>query len=221
MGFIPRRLRILLVEDHEIVRQGLKLLLNAEADFEVVDEARDGGEAIARAQRADIDVVVMDLCMPGTSGLVATRQLMDMRPDLAIVTLTRHSDRTYLRELLNAGTLGYVLKQSPHAELFRAIRAAAGGHQYVDPHLTHCLAAPFIASARRRRGQAPPAVTPRESQVVRLGARGFSNKEIARQLDVSVKTVELHKTNAMHKLGLRGRIELVQYALHQGWLHDV
>ena len=220
MSFTLRRLRILLVEDHQTVRQGLKLLLNAEADFEVADEARDGAEAIARAQRADIDVVVMDLCMPGMSGLLATRQLMEMRPDLAIVTLTRHSDRTYLRELLNAGTLGYVLKQSPHVELFRAIRAAAGGHQYVDPQLTHHLAAPFIAPARRR-GQAPPAVTPRESEVVRLGARGFSNKEIARQLEVSVKTVELHKTNAMHKLGLRGRIELVQYALHQGWLHDV
>jgi len=219
MGFILRRLRILLVDDHDTVRQGLKLLLNAEADFEVADEAREGEEAISRAQRGDIDVVVMDLCMPGTSGLVATRQLMEMRPDLAIVTLTRHADRTYLRELLNAGTLGYVLKQSPHAELFRAIRAAAGGHQYVDPQLTHYLAAPFIAP--RRRGQAPPAVTPRESQIVRLGARGFSNKEIARQLGVSVKTVELHKANAMHKLGLRGRIELVQYALHQGWLHDV
>jgi len=214
------RLRILLVEDHETVRQGLKLLIDGEADMEVVDEASDGVRAIARGTLSDIDVVVMDLSMPEVSGLVATRQLKDRRPDLAIVTLTRHADRTFLQELLRAGALGYVLKQSPPLELLRAIRAAAAGTQYIDPALTHHLAAPFAAQARKLSGPRAPGPTAREAEVLRRVAQGYSNKEIAGQLDLSVKTIEVHKANAMQKLGLRGRIELMRYALQQGWLHD-
>jgi two-component system response regulator NreC len=210
--------RVLLVEDHETVRQGLKLLIDREADLMVAGEASDGAEAIERGRLDDVDVVVMDLSMPGMSGLVATRTLKAMRPELAIVSLTRHADKTFLQELLRAGALGYVLKQSPHAELFRAIRAAAKGQQYIDPALTHHLAAPFVAQERKRGGVA--AVTERERQVLRLVAQGYSNKELAAQLDVSVKTIEVHKANAMQKLGLRGRIELLRYALQQGWLHD-
>ena len=214
----PPVVRILLVEDHETVRHGLKLLIDRESDLRVVGEASDGAEAIARGQFDDVDVVVMDLSMPGMSGLVATRRLKAIRPDLAIVSLTRHADKTFLQELLRAGACGYVLKQSPHTELFRAIRAAATGRQYIDPALTHHLAAPFVAHARKREGVA--AVTERECEVLRLVAQGHSNKELATRLDVSVKTIEVHKANAMQKLGLRGRIELLRYALQQGWLHD-
>ena len=214
---VPGCIRILLVEDHETVRQGLKLLIDRESDLRVVGEASDGADAIAR-RLDDVDVVVLDLSMPGMSGLVATRRLKEMRPELAIVSLTRHADKTFLQELLRAGASGYVLKQSPHAELLRAIRAAAKGQQYIDPALTHHLAAPFLAHDRRRGGLAP--VTERESQVLRLVAQGHSNKELAAQLEVSVKTIEVHKANAMQKLGLRGRIELLRYALQQGWLHD-
>jgi DNA-binding NarL/FixJ family response regulator len=161
----------------------------------------------------------MDLSMPGVSGFVATRKLKELRPDLAIVGLTRHADKTFLQELLRAGASGYVLKQSPQTELFRAIRAAASGQQYIDPALTHHLAAPFAAQEKiARRGV--PAITEREQQVLRLVAQGYSNKEIAGQLDVSVKTIEVHKANSMRKLGLRGRIELLRYALHRGWLHE-
>ena len=151
----PPVVRILLVEDHETVRHGLRLLIDRESDLKVVGEASDGAEAIARGQLDDLDVVVMDLSMPGMSGLVATRRLKAIRPELAIVSLTRHADKTFLQELLRAGACGYVLKQSPHAELFRAIRAAATGRQYIDPALTHHLAAPFVAHAReaRRRGR--------------------------------------------------------------------
>ena len=113
-----------------------------------------------------------------------------------------------------------MLKQSPHGELFRAIRAAASGKQYIDPALTHHLAAPFVAQERKRAAQALPAITDREEEVLRWVSKGYSNKEIAAKLDVSTKTIEVHKANAMRKLGLRGRIELLQYALHQGWLHD-
>jgi two-component system response regulator NreC len=168
----------------------------------------------------DIDVVVMDLSMPGTSGVVATRALKERRPDLPIVCLTRHADQTFLEELLRAGVSGYVLKQSPQAELFRAIRAAATGQQYIDPALTHHLAAPFAAQERKRLGRGAPVVSDRELEVLRLVAQGYSNKELAGQLALSIKTIEVHKANAMRKLALRGRIELLRYAVLQGWLHD-
>jgi two-component system, NarL family, response regulator NreC len=215
-----RRLRILLVEDHETVRQGLKLLIDREVDLEVVAEASDGAQAIERGALEDVDVVVMDLSMPGVSGVVATRKLKALRPALAIVSLTRHADQTFLEELLRAGASAYVLKQSPHSELLRAIRAAAAGRQYIDPALTHHLAAPFAAQERKRTGRASPTLSEREAEVLRLVSQGHSNKEIAARLDLSNKTIEVHKANAMRKLGLSGRIELLQYALHVGWLHD-
>ena len=220
MEVASTRLRILLVEDHETVRQGLKLLLEREADLEVIDEASDGAQAIERGRANHVDVVVMDLSMPGVSGIIATRKLKALRPNLPIVTLTRHADQTFLAELLRAGASAYVLKQSAHAELLRAIRAAAGGQQYIDPALMHHLAAPFAAQERKRSGRASPTLSDRETEVLRLVAQGHSNKEIASQLELSNKTIEVHKANAMRKLGLRGRIELLQYALHVGWLQD-
>lgn len=213
-------LRILLVEDHETVRQGLKLLIDRESDLQVVDEVSDGADAIKREALDDLDVVVMDLSMPGTSGVIATRRLKERRPGLAVVSLTRHADQSFLEELLRAGASGYVLKQSPHTELFRAIRAVAAGQQYIDPALTHHLAAPFVAQERKQTRRGSPAITGREAEVLRLVSRGYSNKEIAARLGVSIKTIEVHKANAMRKLGLNGRIELLKYALHQGWLHD-
>src|SRR3954462_2355030 len=179
---LTRRLRVLLVEDHETVRQGLKLLIDREPDLEVVDEASDGSRAIELGQLPHIDVVVIDLSLPKVSGLVATRKLKDLRPQLPIVGLTRHADKTFLQELLRAGALSYVLKQSPQSELFRAIRAAADGLQYIDPALTHHLAAPFAAQERKpiRRQAAGP--TERESDVLRRVSQGYSNKEIAGQL---------------------------------------
>jgi two-component system, NarL family, response regulator NreC len=215
---VSQRLRILLVDDHVTVRQGLKLMLEREPDLEVVGEASDGAEALERVSEVTADVIVMDLSMPGSSGLVATRRLKASRPDVAMVTLTRHADKTYLRELLRAGTLGYVLKKSPHNELLRAIRAAGAGQQYVDPSLTHHLAEPFLRQHDRSVRLSP--VTERESQVLQLVSLGHSNKEVAAQLGLSVKTIELHKANAMQKLGLEGRIELLRYALRCGWLQD-
>jgi two-component system response regulator NreC len=218
---VTKRLRILLVEDHETVRQGLKLLIEREPDFQVIGEASNGAQAIERAPIDELDVVIMDLSMPGISGVVATRRLKDLHPSLAVVILTRHADQTFLQELLRAGVSGYVLKQSPHSELFRAIRAVASGQQYIDPALTHHLAAPFAAQDQRRAARRGGAIlTDREAEVLRLVSQGYSNKEIASKLAVSTKTVEVHKANAMRKLSLRGRIELLQYALHQGWLHD-
>ena len=214
-----RPLRILLVDDHDTVRQGLKLLLDREADLKVTKEASNGRQAVETPALDDVDVVVMDVSMPGVSGIEATRQLKERRPDLPIVALTRHADDTLVHELLRVGASGYVLKQSPHTELLRAIRAVASRQTYVDPALAPAVAATFgpdgIARATRQRG-----ITDRETDVLRLASRGYSNKEIAARLDVSSKTIEVHKTNAMRKLGLTGRLELLRFAVLRGWLNE-
>jgi len=213
------RLRILLVDDHETMRAGLKALIHFEPDLEVTGEARDGEQALECVRSHDYDVVVMDVSMPGMGGLVATRRLKEMRPQLAIVSLTRHGEKAFVQGVLDAGALGYVLKQSPYAGLIRAIRLAAAGEQYVDPSLLHLIVPQFI-TARRRAHPGGPVPTERECEVLRLIAQGHSNKQTATLLDLSVKTIEAHKANGMQKLGLNGRIDLMQYALHQGWLHE-
>jgi two-component system response regulator NreC len=212
-------LRVLLADDHVTVRHGLKLLIEGQSDMKVVAEASDGQRAIQQALLLKPDVVVMDISMPGMNGLVATRKLKQALPAVAIVTLTRHGDDAYLQELLRAGVSGYVLKQSAPTELLQAIRAAAAGGQYLDSTLVARVTAGFLG--RERKGvKAGGSLTDREADVLRLIAAGYSNKEIAGRLSLSVKTVETHKANAMRKLGLSGRIEIVKYALLQGWLHN-
>jgi two-component system response regulator NreC len=212
-------LRILLADDHVTVRHGLKLLIESQPDMKVVAEASDGNAAIESAMALKPDVVVMDISMPGMNGLVATRKLKQRQPATAIVTLTRHSDDAYLQELLRAGVSGYVLKQSAPTELLQAIRAAAAGGQYLDSTLTARVTAAFVGKPNRV-SRPVTAVSERESEVLRLIASGYSNKEIAAHLSLSVKTVEAHKANAMRKLGLSGRIDIVKYATLQGWLHN-
>lgn len=213
-------LRILLADDHVTVRHGLKLLIDSQPDMKVVAEASDGNSAVQRAQELKPDVVVMDISMPGVNGLVATRTLKQLQPSTAIVTLTRHGDDAYLQELLRAGVSGYVLKQSAPAELLQAIRAAAAGGQYLDSTLTARVTARFLTREGKRVNKSGAALSERESEVLRLIASGYSNKEIAARLVLSVKTVEAHKANAMRKLGLNGRIDIVKYAVLQGWLHN-
>ena len=212
------RLRILLVDDHITVRHGLKLLIDAEPDMGVIAEASDGEAAVQRALQLTPDVIVMDISMPGMNGLVATRKLKQLLPRVAIVTLTRHADDAYLQELLRAGASGYVLKQSAPTELLQAIRAASAGHHYLDSALTARVTAGFLGRQGKREAQPSALVTERESEVLRLIASGYSNKEIAGRLSLSVKTVEAHKANAMRKLDLTGRIDIVKYAVLQGWL---
>jgi two-component system, NarL family, response regulator NreC len=166
------------------------------------------------------DVIVMDISMPGMNGLVATRAIKQYLPSTAIVTLTRHSDDAYVQELLRAGASGYVLKQSAPTELLQAIRAAAAGGQHLDSTLTARVTARVLGRADKLK-RPPATLSERESEVLRLIASGYSNKEIAGQLSLSVKTVEAHKANAMRKLGLGGRIDIVKYAVLQGWLDKV
>lgn len=214
-------LRVLLADDHVTVRHGLKLLIDSQPDMKVVAEVSDGDGALQRTRELKPDVVVMDISMPGVNGLVATRAIRKQLPAVAIVTLTRHGDDAYLQELLRAGVSGYVLKQSAPAELLQAIRAAAAGGQYLDSTLTARVTAGFLTrEGKGAKKQAGGAVSERELDVLRLIASGYSNKEIAANLSLSVKTVEAHKSNAMRKLGLNGRIDIVKYAILQGWLHN-
>jgi len=210
-------IRVLLADDHETVRQGLRLLVDAQTDMEVVAEAGNGRVAIERTVALHPNVVVLDVSMPELNGLDATRELRAVAPDAAIVALTRYDDDAYVREIMRAGAAGYVLKQSQSSELLRAIRAAARGSTYLDSTIPHRV---NEVLSRRQRKAPRSVISEREREVLRLMALGHSNKDIAAELGVSVKTVEVHKSNAMRKLGLQGRIDIVRYAVLQGWLHE-
>jgi DNA-binding NarL/FixJ family response regulator len=217
---MPARLRILLADDHAVVRQGLKLLIDSQADMAVVGEAIDGNDVIEQAKAVNPDVVVMDISMPAMNGLVATRMLKRTQPEVAVVALTRHDDETYVEELLRAGASSYVLKQSAPADFLQAIRAAAAGGVYLDSAMSSRVADGLLASHTDAVSPRRSKLSERESDVLRLIAVGHSNKEIAAQLKLSVKTVEVHKANAMRKLGLTGRVDIVRYAVLRGWLYD-
>jgi DNA-binding NarL/FixJ family response regulator len=212
-------IRVLLADDHPVVREGLKALLGTEPDIEVVGEAADGPGAVSRTAELDPDVVVVDVSMPGLNGAQVTAQLREARPDRKVVALTVHEDKGYLRLLLEAGAAGYVLKRGASAELVRAIRAVAAGGTYIDPTLTGALVDNFVRPAPAQE-EPPVELSARETEVVRLIALGYSNKEIASRLQVSVKTVETYKTRSLDKLRLNGRVGIVKYAVQRGWLTD-
>ena len=212
------KLRIMLAEDHETVREGLKMIVNAQEDMEVVGFAGDGREAVAKAQELLPDVLVMDISMPKLNGLQATLKLIECCPQVKVLTLSRHADDGYVRGLLAAGACAYVLKQSAPSELIHAIRAVAAGGKYIDPKLAAKVMGNY--SDRTSRGESKSNLSDREAEVLRLIALGYSNKEIAARLSLSVKTIEVHKANAMRKLNLTSRIDLVRYAVFQGWLQD-
>jgi len=214
------KLRIVLAEDHKMIREALRMLVNAQADMEVIGEADDGLAAIALVETQQPDVVVMDVSMPQLNGLKATETLKQLHPDVKILVLTRHTDRGYVEQLLRSGAKGYVLKQSASEELVRAVRRVAAGQIYVDPGVTEQLVNSVVGSRRARDSHARRNLTKREEDVLRLVAWGLLTKEIAARLDISMKTVETHKANAMRKLGMSSRIDVVRYALFQGWLQE-
>jgi DNA-binding NarL/FixJ family response regulator len=216
------KLRILLADDHLTVREGLRMIVNAQTDMEVVGEAGDGREAIAHAQELLPDIVLMDVSMPKLNGLKATEKLKQLCPQVKVLTLTRHTDSGYLQQLLRAGASGYVLKQSAPTELLHAIRAVAAGGKYLDPAVAGKVIGNYTgrAAGLRSAEHSSRELTDRESEILRLIAWGYSNKEIAARLELSVKTIEAHKANAMKHLGMRSRIDIVRFALLQGWLQD-
>jgi|SRR5215213_3589643 len=214
------KLRIILAEDHETVREGLKLIVNSQADMEVIGEANNGSAAIKLARELAPDIVVMDISMPELNGLKATKKLKQVCPNVKVLTLTRHTDDAYLQQLIQAGASGYVLKQSAPTELIRAIHTISEGKSYLDPALTNKVMGGYASRAASLRGTKKSDLTDREAEVLRMIAWGYSNKEIAARMDISVKTVEAHKANAMQKMDMRSRIDIVRYAILQGWLQD-
>ena len=214
--------RVTLADDHPIVLAGLRNLIVAEADFELVGEATGGLAALKLIRETLPDVAVIDISMPDLNGIVLTRRLAEECPSVRVLVLTLHEDRAYVKQALEAGVRGYVLKRSAAENLIQAIRAVLVGGLYVDP----TIATRMFDGKSAREGRLPamtnmPDLTVREAEVLKLSALGFTIKEIAGRLDVGPKTVETHKARAVEKLKLKTRAELVRFASAQGWLADI
>jgi DNA-binding NarL/FixJ family response regulator len=207
--------RILVADDHEIVRQGLKLVLNAEPDLEVVAEAADGAEAVERALAEDVDLAVLDIAMPRKTGLQAAQELGRRRPALRTLILSMYENEQFLFEALRAGASGYVLKSGADDDIVDACRAAMRGEPFLYPSALHALFRDVMERAGERGVEFDP-LTPRELEVLKLIAEGNTSKEIAAALVLSIKTVERHRANILEKLGMRDRVDLTRYAIRRG-----
>ena len=211
------RIRLLLVDDHEVVRRGLRMLLENEADLNIVGEASTGKEAMKLVETLKPDVVIMDITLPDISGIDATQRIKDAHPEVAIVALTIHEDQQYFFEMLQVGASGYVPKRAAPDDLISAIRATYRGEMYIYPSLAKLLVGDFLArSGEDDAKDAINGLTPREGEVLFLLADGKTNEEIAGILSISVHTVARHRENLMGKLGLHSRSELVKYAIRKG-----
>lgn len=212
---IPLTTRILVADDHEIVRQGLKLVLNAEADLEVVAEAADGAEAVDRSLADDVHLAILDISMPRKTGLQAARELAHRRPELRILILSMYDNEQFLFEALKAGASGYVLKSGADDDIVEACRAAMRGQSFLYPSAVNTLIRDFLERADEQGEEYDP-LTPRELEVLKLIAESHTSKEIAEMLVISIKTVERHRANILEKLGMRDRVELTRYAIRRG-----
>jgi DNA-binding NarL/FixJ family response regulator len=216
---VTGKVRIVLADDHPIVLDGLRSLIRAEQDFEIVGEAASGLAALKIIRESQPDIAVLDISMPELNGIMLSRRLAAEMPALLLLVLTLHEDRAYLNQALEAGVRGYVLKRSAVENLVQAIRAVMVGGLYIDPAIVGRVFNSKRANKRlaARKGVAP-SLTDREADVLKLAALGFTNKEIASRLDVGVKSIETYKARGLEKLGLKTRAELVRYASGQGWL---
>jgi DNA-binding NarL/FixJ family response regulator len=212
---VPLKTRILIADDHTVVRRGLRLVLDAEPDLEVVAEAGDGAEAVKRALEDDIDLAVLDVSMPRLTGLQAARELSKRRPELKLLILSMHDNEQYFFEALKAGASGYVLKSMADRDLVEACRACMRGEPFLYPAAVGALIRDYLDRADERGGSAE-VLTPRELEILKLIAEAHTSKEIADMLVISVKTVERHRANILEKLGMRDRVELTRYAIRRG-----
>ncbi|MDI3317636.1 MAG: response regulator transcription factor [Bacillota bacterium] len=215
-----QRIRVLLVDDHTILREGIRSLLEEQEDIEVVGEAGDGVQAVELADRLLPDVVLMDIGLPRMNGVDATQAILRRHPEVRVLVLTMHDNEEYVRTIMQAGASGYVLKRSAARELVSAIRAVHEGHTVLNPELSRAVFAGSHAEGGGQpllpRLQAPDVLTEREQEVLRLIARGHTNQEIADKLMISIKTVQAHRGNIMEKLDLHDAVELTKYALRVG-----
>ncbi len=207
--------RILLADDHALVRRGLRLILDAQPDLEVVAEAGDGAEAVKLALNPDVNLAILDISMPRMTGLQAARELQQRRPDLRILVLSMHESEQYLYEALRAGASGYVVKRAADLDLIKACRATMRGEPFLYPAAVTALIADSLRRERNGEESRSP-LTPRETEVIKLVAESYTNQQIAEALTISEKTVERHRANILEKLGMRDRVELTRYAIRNG-----
>ena len=210
------KIRLLLADDHQIVRAGLRMLFQAESDMEIVGEVDTGEDALRAVGELKPDVVIMDVAMPGMSGIEATRRIKEISPDTAVLAVTMHEDEQYFFEMLNAGASGYVPKRAAPDDLVSAIRVVSQGEVFLYPSLAKYLVKDFLHRVESGGVPAGEELTPREREVLTYIAEGYTNREIADALVISVKTVDRHRENIMRKLNLHSRVELVKYAIEKG-----
>ena len=212
-----RKTRILLADDHQLMRSGLRLVIEQQPDLTIVGEAADGREAVALAKSVRPDVAVMDISMPNLNGIEAAHQIIQSQPDIAVIVLSMHTDESYVLRALKAGAKGYLLKDSAEADLIAAVRAVARGKSFFSPAVSKVLLDDYMRKLKRSGAEdAYDLLTPREREILQLVAEGKSNKEVANLLNLSVYTVETHRSNVMQKLNLKGIPELTLYAVRKG-----
>jgi DNA-binding NarL/FixJ family response regulator len=215
------KIRVLLADDHTILRAGLKMMLNAQPDIEVVGEASDGRQAIAEAQRLLPDVILMDITMPEYNGIEATRQVKRLLPEVRVLVLTMHENEEYLFQVLRAGASGYMLKEAADTELISAIRIINRGSFYLSSPAQSMMVGDYLQRVRTgEERDSYSELTEREREILKLVAEGYTNNQIAERLFISPKTVDTHRTHVMEKLNLHSRAELVKYAMRRGLLED-
>jgi two-component system response regulator NreC len=215
------KIRVLVVDDHTILRVGLRMMLNAQPDIEVVGEASDGNQAVTEALRLVPDVILMDIAMPDCNGIEATRQVKRVQPETRVLVLTMHENEEYLFQTLRAGASGYILKEAADTELITAIHAVSGGRFYLSPSAQSIMVGDYLQRVRSgEEHDSYNALTEREREILKLVAEGYTNNQIAERLTISPKTVDTHRTHVMDKLNLHSRAELVKYAMRRGLLED-
>jgi DNA-binding NarL/FixJ family response regulator len=212
----PLKTRVLLADDHAVVRAGLRMILDAEPDLRVVAEVADGAQAVARGAADDVDLAILDISMPRMTGLQATRELLRRRPDLRVLILSMHEGEQYLYEALKAGASGYVLKSVADRDIVEACRAAMRGEPFLYPAALSALMRDYLDRARHGEAAPEDPLTPRELEVTKLIAEGHTSEEIAATLVISMKTVEHHRAHILEKLQMRNRVELTRYAIRRG-----
>ena len=214
----PLKTRILVADDHPIVLRGLKTVLNAQPDFEVVAEATDGEQAVQRAVSEDVHLAILDISMPRKTGLQAAREITQRRPEVRVLILSMHDNEQYLFEAIKAGASGYVLKSAVDRDLIEACRAAMRGEPFLYPGGVRALMRDYVDRARAGEVGRGEVLTPREEEILKLVAEAHTNEEIGEMLFISKKTVERHRANILEKLGMRDRVELTRYAIRRGFV---
>ncbi|GCE49449.1 LuxR family two component transcriptional regulator [Thermosporothrix hazakensis] len=215
------KIRILLADDHTILRAGLKMMLNAQPNMEVVGEAQDGRQALKEAQRLKPDIILMDITMPDMNGIEATKQIKKLLPDVKVLILTMHEHDEYVFQALRAGASGYILKEAADTELITALHVIQSGQFYLSPAAQSVMVGDYLQRVRAgEEKDSYSSLTEREREILKLVAEGYTNNQIAERLVISPKTVDTHRTHIMDKLNLHSRAELVKYAMRRGLLED-